>query len=212
MSDTFQNTPNEQPAPTSADTRQAHADERNAGPQFQPNDRYDRSSRADAPPPDASDHAPYGLNEDGSGQAAPSGKTIRESLREAFAQARASEGEGVPEGALRPEQQPVEQRREADQRQRARQAHGRFESNDARVMRGEAPPGGWSAEAKSAWAQLPQSVRQAIGKREIEVSDGFRQNGEERRAMGAWSPSYSARGNRARPADVSDRINSRVGP
>src|SRR5262245_51974760 len=38
-----------------------------------------------------------------------------------------------------------------------------------------APPPGWSIKSKSHWDKLPQEVRDDIAKREVEVSNGFKE-------------------------------------
>lgn len=47
------------------------------------------------------------------------------------------------------------------------------------------PPPGWSAAAKAEFPKLPLAVQEAIAKREIEVSSGFKQYGEKTKAYEA---------------------------
>jgi hypothetical protein len=51
----------------------------------------------------------------------------------------------------------------------------------AQAPAGPQPPGGWSVEAKQRWNALDPVVREAIAKREVEVSNGFKQKSEETR-------------------------------
>jgi hypothetical protein len=87
-----------------------------------------------------------------------------------------------------------EERQRAGESKQARDGRGRFASASAATdtMAGSAnpdlalnvaaapasPPHGWSVEAKSAFETLPPAVKDAIVRREAEVSNGFKSYGE----------------------------------
>ena len=92
----------------------------------------------------------------------------------------AEENEGNNEDETKGEETPIKAVKTQEKKNTAEKPDTSDEDTDkpAKQESKSKAPVGWTKEAKAKWDSLPTEVRDAVAKREKEVSDGFKQYGE----------------------------------
>ena len=92
----------------------------------------------------------------------------------------AEENEGNNEDETKGEETPIKAVKTQEKKNTAEKPDTSDEDTDkpAKQESKSKAPVGWAKEAKAKWDSLPTEVRDAVAKREKEVSDGFKQYGE----------------------------------